>query len=228
MFATARGDRRGAYVGAGRNAVRLLDDALVAVTRRVEDVASWLDFGCGHGRVVRFLAERADPQAIWVTDVDREAVAFCAAEFGVHVFHAAGGGSRVDVDGFDVAYAFSVLTHLPERAGMDAMALLGRVVRPGGLLVFTTHGETSVTWAPTLGRWCAPLAPAIRDEVSRYGFAYHPYPHYRGNGYGLAWHAPGYVAEVMDRLHGPGLQAVSFLPQSFGGHQDTFVYRRRF
>ena len=226
MFATAGGDRKGAYLGDGRNALSLLDDALTAVDRRVEDVESWLDFGCGYGRVLRFLVERADPQAIWVTDWDHEAAAFCVAEFGVHVFHPARGGTPVDADGFDVAYAFSILTHLPERAAVDVMALLGRVVRPGGLLVFTTHGETSVTWAPELGRWCAGLAPAIRDEVSRNGFAYRSYPYYRGNGYGLAWHAPSYVAEVMDRLHGDGLQPVSFLPGSFGRHQDTFVYRR--
>src|SRR5438046_2874585 len=42
---------------------------------------------------------------------------------------------------FDLAYALSVFTHLPEAMQHDWMDELRRVVRPGGYLLLTTHGE---------------------------------------------------------------------------------------
>ena len=46
--------------------------------------SAWLDFGCGYGRVIRFLVERVPPDRIWASDVAHEAVDFCRSEFGVH------------------------------------------------------------------------------------------------------------------------------------------------
>ena len=42
---------------------------------------------------------------------------------------------------FDLAYALSVLTHLPEAIQHEWMDELHRVVRPGGFVLITTHGE---------------------------------------------------------------------------------------
>ena len=42
---------------------------------------------------------------------------------------------------FDFIYALSVLTHLPEHTGRRWLAGLVRILKPGGLLLFTVHGE---------------------------------------------------------------------------------------
>src|SRR5206468_8257505 len=42
---------------------------------------------------------------------------------------------------FDLAYALSVFTHLPEAIQHDWMDELRRVVRPGGFVLLTMHGE---------------------------------------------------------------------------------------
>ena len=41
----------------------------------------------------------------------------------------------------DVVYTISVFTHMSEAFQLEWMAELGRVLVPGGLLIFTTHGE---------------------------------------------------------------------------------------
>jgi len=44
-------------------------------------------------------------------------------------------------DTFDFIYGISVLTHLPEMLQFAWMNELSRVLKPGGLLYITTHGE---------------------------------------------------------------------------------------
>lgn len=43
-----------------------------------------LDFGCGHGRVMRWLRAAYPNARITGTDVDKGGVDFCAATFGSH------------------------------------------------------------------------------------------------------------------------------------------------
>jgi SAM-dependent methyltransferase len=102
-----------------------------------------LDFGCGCGRVSRWWP--ADARTEWHgTDINPRLVAWCA-EGLPHL--------RVSLnpleppttyrDGrFDAIYAISVFTHWPEPLQHAWMRELTRMLRPGGRLLFTTHGET--------------------------------------------------------------------------------------
>jgi SAM-dependent methyltransferase len=45
---------------------------------------------------------------------------------------------------FDLVYAISVFTHLTERDQISWMGELSRVLRPGGYLLITTHGESLI------------------------------------------------------------------------------------
>src|SRR5262249_14848680 len=49
---------------------------------------------------------------------------------------------------FDLVYAFSVFTHLPESLQLAWMGELRRVLRPGGYLLISLHGEGHVTKYP--------------------------------------------------------------------------------
>ena len=227
MVAWGRGDKAAAYARGGRRCVSLVEESLALCDRSVADVRSWLDFGCGYGRVLRHLVLTVAPGRMWAADVDPEAVRFCASEFGVQPVDVSNGPTVLEGERFDMIYAFSVLTHLPEQAGLDLMARFGRSLLPGGLLLFTTHGETSLGLVEHHGRWLPGHAPTIRAEVGDAGFSYRPYPHYRGDGYGMAWHAAGYVRDAMTRLHGDSLALVRHVPDALEGLQDTFVYQRR-
>src|SRR5687768_11405389 len=69
------------------NVIRLIERSLDSAGRSFDDIRSWLDFGCGYGRVVRFLVQRTDKDRVHGSDVIEEAVDFCAREFGVHPIH---------------------------------------------------------------------------------------------------------------------------------------------
>jgi hypothetical protein len=66
-----------AYGTRALNVIGLIDRSIEAGGRDVGDVRSWLAFGCGYGRVIRFLVQRVDPDRVYATDVIEEAVEFC-------------------------------------------------------------------------------------------------------------------------------------------------------
>lgn len=108
----------------------------------LESMGTVLDFGCGCGRVARYWSELDGP-AIHGADVSRSLVRWCQRNLPFM--------RTIRIDplpplphpdaGFDLIYALSVITHLPEDAGRAWLTELIRVLRPGGLLLFTVHGE---------------------------------------------------------------------------------------
>lgn len=204
-----------------------IEAALAGAGRGFDDVDSWLDFGCGYGRVVRFLVERTPAERVWASDVIEEGVDFCAAEFGVHP--APSRGALADVDfprRFDFIYAISVITHLDEENSSVFLRRLGDWLTPNGLVLFTTHGR----WSLENLRYYGETYDARRDEIERevrdQGFAFVPYHHYAGDDYGMTWHSADYVKERIKELHGGALELVRFEPQGLDGRQDVFAYRR--
>jgi SAM-dependent methyltransferase len=109
---------------------------------RIEQFDSVLDFGCGVGRVMRNWNETQGPN--WHgTDYNPDLVNWCKnnltfAEFKVN---ALSGELPYDAESFDFIYAFSVFTHLSEPLQFFWINELSRVLKPGGYLYFTTHGE---------------------------------------------------------------------------------------
>lgn len=204
-----------------------IEATLSRAGRGFDDVESWLDFGCGYGRVVRFLVERTPADRVWASDVIEEGVDFCAAEFGVHP--ALSRGALADVDlprRFDFLYAISVITHLDEENSSVFLRRLGDWLAPGGLVLFTTHGRWSLENLAYYGNTYDAMRPEIERDVREKGFAFVPYHHYSGDDYGMTWHSADYVKERIEAIHGGALELVRFEPNGLDGRQDVFAYRR--
>jgi SAM-dependent methyltransferase len=106
---------------------------------------SLLEFASGYGMVTRHLAHELIGAEIVSCDIHDHAV-----DFINDILHSRAVGSRhvpeeLTLDAvFDVVFALSFFSHMPEATfGRWLKALFG-VVRPGGILVFTTHGLASV------------------------------------------------------------------------------------
>lgn len=98
-----------------------------------------LDFGCGCGRVMRRWAGLSNVHGC---DVSAEAVAWCRANLPFARFATNGPVPPLPYadEAFEFIYALSVFTHLVEGQQRAWMRELRRVLKPGGLLLITTHG----------------------------------------------------------------------------------------
>lgn len=104
-----------------------------------------LEWGCGPGRLIRHMPQLLGPRLASLTgsDYNAQSVAWCRANLPGIAFAENGLEPPLPFPGgaFDAVYNFSVFTHLSEAVQLAWAAELVRVLRPGGLLVCTTHGE---------------------------------------------------------------------------------------
>jgi SAM-dependent methyltransferase len=214
------------YAEGTQNVLRLLGEALDRAGRGFDDVRSWLDFGCGYGRVIRDLVERVPRERIWAADVNAEGARFCEQEFGVHAVVVPSDPSRLGLPAFDVVYAISVFTHLPPGRDRQLLEALGAALADDGVVLFTTQGQRSLETIERYGDVYPPLRPTLQRDVAAKGIAYVPYAHYAGDDYGMTWHSREYVEGLVRDLHGESLELLFFEAHGLDGHQDVYAYRR--
>src|SRR5947209_13595411 len=142
-FSVAGTDDRAWFLRSGRAGADVLREVLGRVGRPIQSLESMLDFGCGCGRVIRHFADLRNVQ-LHGTDVSAGAIRWCRENLRFADFQRNGLAPPTvyGAETFDLVYAFSVFTHLPEHLQFDWMRELRRVLRPEGLLVMTTHGAS--------------------------------------------------------------------------------------
>lgn len=111
---------------------------------RAEDMEAILDFGCGCARIIRHWKSLKGPR-LCGTDYNPDLIAWCQKELdGLAEFETNNLIPPFDYvdEKFDLIYAISVFTHLTEDLQHAWMNELARVLKPGGLLLITVHGES--------------------------------------------------------------------------------------
>lgn len=103
-----------------------------------------LDWGCGPGRVIRHLPEViGNGCAYYGTDYNAQSIQWCQAnlqgiEFNLNALEA----KLPYPDGFfGVIYGISIFTHLSEQMHHNWFKELHRVLKTGGIMFLTTHGN---------------------------------------------------------------------------------------
>jgi SAM-dependent methyltransferase len=212
------------YQWAGQQAVEILADALDAAGRTLEEVRSCLDFGCGHGRVLRMLVQRLPAARITACDIDPEAVDFCASEFGAVPLLSNLDLAVVPLETYDLIWMGSVLTHVNRTTALSILTSLTSHLSADGVLAFTTLGDASERRLAALG----PALPDRRAEIeaglATEGLAYVPYPHYRTDRYGLTWHRREWVERVL--CGELGLTLRFHRPDGWAASQDAWAFSR--
>ena len=139
---TGRHAERGAWLAEGATDANLIRSMLRRNEAPLETMDAVLDFGCGCGRVARNWSELGGPE-VHGADVSRRAVRWCRRNLSFMRTVRSGPEPPLPyADGkFDFVYALSVFTHLPDETARRWLLELTRVLRPGGLLLFTVHGE---------------------------------------------------------------------------------------
>jgi SAM-dependent methyltransferase len=143
----------GLFYKNGALGAKCVRDALSTQRLAPQDFESILDFGCGCGRVFRHW-KNLDGPALHGSDYNPYLIDWCRrnlpfASFGVN-------GLRPGLDhpdsSFDFIYTLSIFTHLDETLQEPWIVELGRLLKPGGILLLTVHGENTTGYLPDTER----------------------------------------------------------------------------
>lgn len=132
--------------GGGLYEADLVVDALASAGVDIAAVGSALDFGCSSGRVLRVLAN-AYPKTSWQgCDPNADAIAWAADAIPAARFFQSGNRPPLDLpdDSLDLVYAISIWSHFAPELGLLWLEEMRRLIKPGGHLVLTTHGTTTI------------------------------------------------------------------------------------
>ena len=202
------------FLDTGALAARSIREILAKNGRQIEACDAILDFGCGAGRVIRQWAD-LPRTSIHGTDYNPKLVAWCRrrlpfARFGVNQLD-----RSLDLasGGFDLAYCLSVFTHLSEPLQRFWMDELARVLKPGGHLIITTHGDH---YLPFLNPTEQAEFRAGRVVVQKSGRS--------GSNDCAAFHPESYVRQTLAQ----GFEVVDMIPEGALGNpsQDLYLLRK--
>jgi SAM-dependent methyltransferase len=112
--------------------------------RPVSSYSPVLDFGCGCGRLARMF--KGHPGEVHGCDIDKRHVEWVRDNLDfVRALHTQPNQPVAYRDAtFDLVIAISVFTHLDEATQDLLLSEMARIVRPGGTLLLTTHGERAL------------------------------------------------------------------------------------
>jgi len=224
MLSSTDAGHVGGYRRGAQEFVDLLGRSLQEAGRDWNSIDACLEVGCGYGRIVRELRDRLDPSHIYVTDVIEEGARFTAAEFGATAIPVIERSAETMPGRFDLVYLLSVYTHLRLDLVTQNLAAVARALKPGGVLVFTTHGQGSAETAERYDQYWLDKQAVLR-AMSAEGYYYERYPYYYDE-YGLTWFR-GDAMRALVAETAPELEYIAHHPMTLEGHQDVFVYRKR-
>jgi len=198
------------FIDSGRSSNQAIRDILKKNGLDISQFRDVLDFGCGVGRIIRHW-RTTDGPAWHGTDYNPVLIEWCRsnlkfADFRVNTLS---GELPYDAESFDFIYAFSVFTHLSEQLQFFWLNELSRVLRPGGFVYFTTHGDGYV-----------PHLNADEREAYKRGELVVREQQESGSNVCAVFHPPGYIQKIA----APTFRVVDHVPGGGGGESHHDVY----
>lgn len=137
-----RSDALRYYFFDGLNSAKSLRDVLGEL--RVSETATLLEFASGYGCVTRHLSKTLPRTQLTSCDIHSGAVAFLGKELKASAVLSDRVPEHLNIRQlYDVVFALSFFSHMPRSTWLRWLLALYARVRPGGHLIFTTHGAVS-------------------------------------------------------------------------------------
>jgi SAM-dependent methyltransferase len=130
------------YLKCGRSALDCINISLKYAIKNPEKLESVLDFGCGFGRITRWLLAAFPSARLVGMDVDAKAVEATRALYNIPVHQIDRDWKNTpENERFDLIWVGSLFTHIGEDQSKRLLYLLLKLLKPGGVLATTIHGN---------------------------------------------------------------------------------------
>jgi 2-polyprenyl-3-methyl-5-hydroxy-6-metoxy-1,4-benzoquinol methylase len=223
------GEHRRLFLETGKRSFEDLEAALAAVGDSASNHLHILEFGCGCGRIMRWMDALGKASTLVGTDIDARAIEWASANLPFARFDVNEGlpPTRYNDGEFDLVVNHSVFTHLDEAYQDRWLAELQRITAPSAVLVLSIHGEHAFAVSEKQLEDGSRHGREWRARLERAGMLYISDDTYVGSAfpdfYHTAFHAPWYVFEHWSRW----FEVLAYLPRSSLDFQDQVVLRRR-
>ena len=212
------------YYGVGQSALTCIDHSLGLAG--LSDPASILDFGGGCGRVTRWLKAAYPHAAITVAERTDDQLEACRQLFGVETWLSAAPIPELEAPGsYDLIWAGSVLTHLSAADTFNLLSAFLHWIKPGGMIVVTTHGRRAVRNATSgaLAYIDADLWADIFADYQKTGYGYADYTNQPN--YGISLTSLDWIGRLVRNFDDARL--ITLAEAAWDDHQDILALQAR-
>lgn len=190
-----------------------------------------LDHGCGWGRLLRFFARDVAPGNLFGVDPTPMILDVCRRDRVPAELHGIDFlAPELPVDRIDLAYSFSVFTHLSQAAAERALDALHGAIVPGGILVVTVRPPAYLEVAPEFRATLAQLGPRWSDELAgaHHLFVAHPAQdsHYQYDGGEMTYGETIITIPWIRQRWAPRFEVLDVAPLVGDLHQVMVTLRR--
>lgn len=190
-----------------------------------------LDFGCSSGRIVRVL-QAAQPHIQWSgCDPNSSAIEWAKNRFPQIYFFTSPQEPPlpVDADSLDFVFAISIWSHFDQTAAVQWFQEMRRVLKTGGILLFTTHGMQSLAYYKHTGD--RPATQLLDTHNAMYQSGYWFINEFGKSGDWGVSHPEWGTAFVssewwLQKLH-PDWSVIHFAPGAVARNQDLIIIQKR-
>lgn len=110
-----------------------------------------MDFGCAWGRIIRFWLRDIKPENLFGFEVQDRLLSYARSHVPGPTYRVSQTHPPIPNNGskFDLIYAFSVFSHLPEALTNEWIEEFSNVLKPGGIACLTTRPRAHIEIAGT-------------------------------------------------------------------------------
>jgi SAM-dependent methyltransferase len=208
----------GSFLSIGQTAYETIARTVEQHGPPLDAYRSILDFGCGCGRTLLWLAQHPAPYALAGTDIDADAIGWCRRHYDFADFRTNGAYPPAPYApaSFDLIYTISVFTHLDEPQQFAWLSEFERLLQPGGLALISVLGRDVWQHLP-------PRHVRTMEEKGFIFVGFEPMNDLFPQSYQTTYHSRAYIEEHFSAW----FDILEYIPRGVNNHQDLLVLRKR-